>query len=216
MYTTIAPLLKNEILEIGSGLGNISAFAVREGLSITLSDIDPGYNQLLKEKFSSYPNVNDILCINLQQPGFAEHYVSLKEKFDTIFLLNVIEHLEDDRAAVENCRFMLKQGGNLIILAPAYPSLYCRFDKELGHYRRYTRKSLQAILSPSAFTILQNRYFNFPGIAGWFWFGKTLQRKMIGQGEMQVYDKLVPVFKIADALVFNKAGLSVIVTGRKK
>jgi SAM-dependent methyltransferase len=216
MYNTIRPFLKGEILEIGSGIGNISQFAIREGLSITLSDINPEYQQLLIEKFSAYSNVKGVRSMDLQHPSFTEHYQHEKEKYDTVFYLNVIEHLEHDAVAVKNSHFLLKKGGNLIILAPAYNWLYCKIDKELGHYRRYTLKRLSSLFPSSRFSILHQQYFNVPGITGWFLFGKLLRKKQIDSGEMSVFNRLVPLFKLADTLCFKKIGLSAIVIAQKK
>ncbi|MGO8056046.1 hypothetical protein AB9E30_37990, partial [Rhizobium leguminosarum] len=84
--------------------------------------------------------------IDLTHPNFREEYKAYKEKYDSLFLLNVIEHLENDSYAVENCRFLLKQTGHLIVLAPAYQFLFCKLDKQLGHYRRYTRQTLSRLM----------------------------------------------------------------------
>ena len=216
MYETIRPYLKGEILEIGSGIGNISKFVISNRLSLTLSDYNTEYQQFLKENFSEFTNVQAILSIDLQHPDFFNHYFALKEKYDSVFLLNVIEHLEDDIVAIENCRFLLKKGGRLVILAPAYPFLFCRFDKELGHYRRYSQKKLSFFFPHNSFKILHTQYFNFIGIAGWFIFGKLLKRKMIRSGEMSAFNKMVPFFKLADLITFKKAGLSVIAIAEKK
>jgi SAM-dependent methyltransferase len=216
MYDTIHPYLKGEILELGTGMANISNFAIRDELSITLSDVDASYREFLNEKFAAFPNVKGILRIDLQHPSFATEYSSLEGKFDTVFLLNVIEHLKDDQAAIANCHFLLKKGGNLIVLAPAWPSLYCRFDKELGHYRRYTAKSLSTIFPPSQFTRLHKQYFNAAGIAGWFLFGKLLKRKLIGSEEMSVFNRFVPLFKLIDRISLKKLGLSAIFIAQKK
>jgi len=214
-YRQIYPFLKGNILEIGSGIGNISKFVINNQLSFTLSDYNPEYQQFLKENFSHFPNVQAVLSVDLQHPDFCNHYSLLKEKYDSVFLLNVIEHLEDDAIAMENCRFLLKKGGHLIILAPAYSFLFCGFDKELGHYRRYSMKKLISIFPQQSFKILHTQYFNFIGIAGWFIFGKLLNRKMIGSGEMSAFNKLVPFLKLVDHIIFKKSGLSVIVIGKK-
>lgn len=214
MYSRIRPFLKGRILEIGSGIGNISAFVIHEGLAITLSDIDNGYQQYLRQKFSGFQNVENIITIDLQDPNFKTNYHQLEDSFDSIFLLNVIEHLRDDRQAVKNCHFLLKKDGHLVLLAPAYAFLYCRFDKELGHFRRYTKSSLSAIFAKDSFTLISKTYFNAAGIAGWFVFGKLFNKKQIG-GEMMVFNKLTPFFKLADRIVFNKVGLSVIIAARK-
>ncbi len=215
MYQTIHPYLKGNVLEIGSGIGNISAFAINDGFTITLSDYNDEYCSFLENKYSHHPAVKDIIRIDLQHPHFAKTHPSLQEKFDTVYLLNVIEHLENDEAAISNCRFMLKQGGNLVILVPAYPFLYCRLDRELGHLRRYTLKSLTELFAVDKFKVIHRQYFNFFGLAGWFVFGKLLGKKLIGQGSMSVYERLIPFLKITDMLMFRKAGLSVVVAGKK-
>ena len=110
---------------------------------------------------------------------------------------------------------MLKNNGHLILLAPAYQFLFCKMDKQLGHYRRYTRKSLAGILPVASFEVIQKKYFNAAGAAGWLVFGKILGNKMIGNTEMSIFDKLVPVFKLVDKVLVNQIGSSVIVAARK-
>ena len=215
MYQSIQPCLKGEILEIGSGLGNISKFVIESGRSITLSDYNTEYQKILSETFSGFPNVKGVLNMDLQHPDFFNFYSSFKEKYDSVFLLNVIEHLQHDETAIENCRFLLKPGGHLVLLAPAYTFLFCRFDVELGHYRRYTTGKMKTILKNLSFEIIHSRYFNFVGIAGWLCFGKLLGNKKIKSGEMSAFNKFVPLFKIADRLILKKAGLSVITCGKK-
>lgn len=216
MYNTIRPFLKGEVLEIGSGIGNISEFAIRDGLSLTLSDINPEYQQVLTKKFAAVPTIKGIVSMDLQHPSFRDQYRNEEGKYDSVFYLNVIEHLEDDIAAVANSHFLLKKGGNLIVLAPAYQWLYSPIDKELGHKRRYTAKRLKAVFPSSQFSILHQQYFNAIGITGWFVFGKLFRKKLIGSGEMSVFNRLVPLFKLADQLSFKKTGLSVIVAAQKK
>jgi 2-polyprenyl-3-methyl-5-hydroxy-6-metoxy-1,4-benzoquinol methylase len=105
MYSEFKPFLKGDILEIGSGIGNISQLVINDGLNITLSDYNAEYCRWLKKKFSDSANVKDILEIDLSHSDFKKYYVRFQEKFDTIFLLNVIEHLADDTAAIANCAF---------------------------------------------------------------------------------------------------------------
>ncbi|MBN8860189.1 MAG: class I SAM-dependent methyltransferase [Sphingobacteriales bacterium] len=216
LYTEIRPFLSGKILEIGSGLGNISKFVIRDNYNITLSDYNEDYYYYLKKKYQSDPNVADILQIDLLHHSFEEEYLTLKNSFDTIFLLNVIEHVEDDEKALKNLGTLLKKNGNLILLAPAFNWLYCRFDRELGHYRRYTKKSMGELLSDHNFNISCCRYFNAAGIPGWFIFGKLLNRKLIGKNEMSLFNYFVFLFKIIDKILSNTVGLSVISCSTKK
>ena len=216
MYQTIRPYLKGNILEIGSGIGNISEFVINDGFDITLSDYNPEYFHTLSNLYSGRSNVKEILSIDLQHPHFFSIYSHLKEKYDTIYLLNVIEHLEDDATAIRFCHSLLKPGGRLIVLAPAYQFLYSTLDKELGHYRRYTIKKLAQLLEHQQLSVLQNHYFNALGMAGWLVSGKFLGNRRLEAGETSLFNKLVPFAKLADWLTAGKTGLSVIMTAEKK
>jgi SAM-dependent methyltransferase len=215
MFESIRPYLKGSVLEIGSGIGNLSQFVLEEGFQLTLSDYDSEYKHYLEAHFRSYPNVLDILSIDLQATDFRERYASLEGSFDTVFLLNVIEHLRDDLSAMEYCRFLLKPEGQLIVLAPAYSWLFCRMDRELGHYRRYTSKKLASVIERAGFFITKRHYFNFFGMAGWGFFGKLLGSRQIRSTEMKFYNKLVPMARLLDKITRRSVGLSAIVIAKK-
>lgn len=214
MFETIKPFCHGRVLEIGSGIGNISAFFLEQGFPMTLSDIRTHYFEKLKNKFSAYGNLENAVRIDLVDPSFHEKFLDLKRSFDTVFALNVVEHIEDDATAIRNCRFMLKARGTIVILVPAYQGLYNRFDKNLGHYRRYTKRSLEDLISNNGFEIIHRQYFNLAGILGWYVSGNILKKETIPEGQMGLYNMLVPLFKIIDKIVFNGAGLSVIVVGK--
>lgn len=215
MFDIIYPYCKGKILEIGSGIGNISQFFIEENTSITLSDIRENYCSQLKERFSDSPVLDEVLLIDLTYPDFENRYKEYEKTFDTVFALNVVEHIEDDALALKNCYFLLKDGGTLLILVPAYQSLYCRFDHELGHFRRYTKRTLRKVFELNNFHIKDSRYFNVMGILGWIFSGMILRKKTIPEGQMDLYNKLVPVFKIIDKTFLQSFGLSVIMVGDK-
>lgn len=210
MYQTIAPHCKGRILEIGSGIGNISSFFIRDNKEIVLSDLRDNYCDILKRKFK-----NPVLKIDLAHPDFETVYASLVGTFDTVFALNVVEHIEDDTLAIANCKKLLKDGGVLIILVPAYQSLYNGFDVELEHFRRYTQKTLYALIKKNNFNIKKLFSFNLIGILGWYVSGTLLKKKSIPEGQMGLFNMLVPIFKLVDFLTFRKIGLSVICVATK-
>ncbi|MCU0436604.1 MAG: class I SAM-dependent methyltransferase [Raineya sp.] len=211
MYQTIQPYCTGKILEIGSGIGNISQFFIKNNQDITLSDIRDNYCNELKKKF---PKAT-VLNLDLVDKDFDGKMKEHLEQYDTIFALNVVEHIENDYLALENARKLLKKGGNLIILVPAYQWLYNGFDTELEHYRRYTAQTLQERFTKNHFSILKSKYFNFAGIAGWYVSGKLQKNKTLPKDQVKLYNILVPVFKLIDKLIFNSMGLSVIVVGKK-
>lgn len=215
MFKTIEPFCSGRILEVGSGIGNISKFFLEAGHAIALSDIRTHYVDHLKNSFSRYPHLIDILQLDLVDPDFRKKFGSMQGMFNTVFSLNVIEHIENDHLALQNASYLLKKGGNLVILVPAFPALYNQFDTSLGHFRRYTRKSLKNVMEIQNLEIIHTQYFNLAGILGWYVSGKLQKNEIIPGGQMDLYNRLVPAFKLLDKLAMNLAGLSVIAVGRK-
>lgn len=212
MYATIQPHCSGKILEVGSGIGNISSFFIEDKSDITLSDVRQNYVEILEKQFPQ----NNALLLDLVLDDFDTVYQDQLGSFDTIFALNVIEHIEDHKLAMKNIHKLLKPGGKAVILVPAFQSLYNRIDKELYHFRRYTRKTLLAIFDESQFKISHSRYFNFTGIFAWFIGGKIFKDSTVKKGKMSLYNSLVPVFKLVDLPMKQIAGLSVIAIGEKK
>lgn len=216
MFKTISKHTSGEILEIGSGIGNISSFFVKEGYSITLSDLRSEYCKALEKQFNSSQNCKGVYQIDIIDKDFDSKYDYLIGKFDTVFALNIIEHVEDDDYAIKNCLKLLNDKGQLVILVPAFNFLFNSFDIGLGHYRRYNKKKLKELFIQNKLKITDGHYFNFAGVLGWWFSGNVLKKKNIPSGQMKLYNSMVWAFKIADKLMSPFLGLSVIVTGRKQ
>ncbi|MEM7372660.1 MAG: class I SAM-dependent methyltransferase [Bacteroidota bacterium] len=214
MYETVSNCLKpGTILEVGSGIGNISRYFLENQQALTLSDIRENYCGYLQENFSQYDSLQDIVKLDLVHPEFEQEYQEYLGTFDNLYALNVIEHIEDDVLALANCKKLLKPDGRIVILIPAYQWLYNKFDENLYHFRRYTRKTMSEVFRKNEFNILQAFHFNLIGIAGWFVSGSLLKKEIIPSGQMKLYNTLVPVFRLIDKLSFRQMGLSVIVVG---
>lgn len=212
MFKTIEPYCYGYILEIGSGIGNISKHFIDKKATISLTDIRDNYVDILKDNFES--NTEDIYNLNITDPDFDLKFKDKFESYDSIFALNVVEHIKDDNLAITNAKKLLKPGGNLVILVPAYQWMYNSFDTALEHYRRYTKSRLNNIMKDKL-EIIHSQYFNVFGMAGWFVSGKILRKKSIPRNQMELYDKLIGLSKALDKVVLNKVGLSVISVGKK-
>ncbi|MEO0470652.1 MAG: class I SAM-dependent methyltransferase, partial [Bacteroidota bacterium] len=138
-------LIPGNILEIGSGIGNISKYFLEKGWQMSLSDIRENYCGHLQKHFSHYDSLQDIVQLDLVHPEFDSEYADQLGKYDNLYALNVIEHIEDDVLALANCKKLLKPGGRMVILVPAYQSLYNTFDENLFHFRRYTRSTMSKV-----------------------------------------------------------------------
>jgi len=207
MYQTIAPFCTGKILEVGSGVGNISQYFIQKKEDIVLSDIGSHYRSVLKEKFSSHSD--RVLDLDIVHDDFEKTYAELLGRFDSIFCLNVVEHIEDDSLAIQNMLKLLKAKGKLTVLVPAHQALYNGFDVTLQHFKRYNKKSVRALMAPHG-KLLDTFYFNAMGIPGWFISGNLFGNKTIPERDMKLYNLFVPIFKLIDKITFRKVGLSVI------
>lgn len=84
-----------------------------------------------------------------------------RDRFDTVVCLDVLNHALDDAACVAEIMEVVKPGGRVIFAVPAFPKLLGPRDKSLGHLRRYTRKSLRALLEGHGLVIDRLRFWNF-------------------------------------------------------
>lgn len=93
----------------------------------------------------------------------------LKDRsFDIIAMFDVLEHIEDDRGALEILRMRLKPGGRLVLSVPAYQWMWGEHDEVNLHFRRYTRGGLKRLLEDAGLAVRRATYFNtllFPPIA---------------------------------------------------
>lgn len=215
MYQIIKPHCCGNILEIGSGIGNISQYFIEDGAQITLSDIETSYFPLLKDKFAGKENYKGIYLIDLSDKNLETKHTEMIGAFDTIFALNVVEHILDHEMAMKNAKKMLRPGGKVVILVPAFQWLFNGFDEQLDHHRRYTQKSLTKLLEGAGFKVIHKQYYNAMGVLGWYVSGNILKKKMIPGGQMKLYNSMVPLWKVLDFFTQKIIGLSVVQVGLK-
>ena len=216
MFKTLAPFCSGNILEIGSGVGNISECLLENFENVTLSDLRSEYCEVLHKRFDKSDSLEGIHKIDLVETEFEKSYNHLFNKFDTIIALNVIEHIKDDSLAINNCKKLLKEDGKLIVLVPAYQCLYNQMDSMLEHYRRYSQKKLKSLLKNEGMINIHSQYFNAAGILGWWLTGSFFNHKTIPEKNINLFNKLVFLFKIIDIILFYKIGLSVLVVAKNK
>lgn len=215
LFDAISPYCSGKILEVGSGIGNLSFYLLKNFSNITLSDFRNKYCDILKIKYGNCANLNSVVEMDLSLYNFKEIYLYSSKKYDTIIALNVLEHIKKDALAIRNCRELLAPNGKLVLLVPAYQFLYNTLDKNLDHYKRYNKTNLSQLVNAEGLQVVEAKYFNFIGIFGWWFTGKLLKKTQIPNYQLKIFNKFIPVFRIIDMLVFNKAGLSVIVICKK-
>ena len=124
----IKKYLRGDILEVGAGCGSFTRNYFSDRIdSLTLTEKDNlNYNELSK-KYRE----------NSKVKVYKEPINNLKQKYDVILYLHVLEHIKDDNKEIEEAIHKLNEDGFLIILVPAHQKMYSNLDKVVGHYRRY-------------------------------------------------------------------------------
>jgi SAM-dependent methyltransferase len=217
MYEAIRPYCRGEMLELGSGTGNISRHLLEAGHSLLLSDYQAAYCQYLSDTFGGgqHPGFRGVRRIDLADPAFDRKYGKLFGMFDTVFTLNVVEHIRDDEQAVRNAGKFLREDGTLIILVPALPGLYNTLDRYLNHYRRYLPLQLVRLFGKSGMRVRHWQYFNAVGVAAWIYTGSIRRKKLLPPGSVRLFDRFVPLFRCMDPCFRKVVGLSLIIVGQK-
>ena len=215
MYEQVSVWMKNDILEVGSGIGNLSEFFIEKGASISLSDIRKSYCNVLEKRFPDHIKKNPVRNVDLVAEDFSSKYADLIGTFDSAFALNVVEHIENDKLALKNLYSLLKSNGNLVILVPAHPALYNKIDKSLHHYKRYTKSGIEKVILDAGFKVTQTKGFNALGIPAWWISGTLFRSTQIRHSEMYLYDKMVPLAQLIDWLLGKSIGLSLITFAQK-
>lgn len=134
-------------------------------------------------------------------------------RFDGIYSINVLEHLEDDRAHLEAFYRTLAPGGRLLLYVPAFQLLFSANDRRVGHFRRYRRRGLVAMLRESGFAIDRSSYVDSIGfIAGlaYRYFGN--RDGGLGVAAVRLYDRFVfPLSRVLDRVVGRLLGKNLLV-----
>ena len=158
------------IMEIGCSSGHLLEKLSKERPEASLIGADIVYTPLLKlaEKLPTIP----MLRFDLLNCPLPDNYL------DAVILLNVLEHIEDDVAALKQVQRILKPGGVAIIEVPAGPHLYDFYDKELLHFRRYLLDDLIKNVQEIDFDVVTKShlgFFIYPG----FWFVKRKNQRLV-------------------------------------
>jgi SAM-dependent methyltransferase len=211
-YEQFAPYLGERIADVGCGPGNLTANMLDKEYYLGVDlDLD-----MLKELQREYRSRGPVDTANLDvcDSGFVSELQ--RRKVDSILCCNLVEHLEDDKAAIANLTKALPPGGTLGILVPALPWLYGSLDRLDSHYRRYTKRSLVRRLDSLPLKIERLYYFNFAAVPGWWWKGRVKKEQFHASENFRMMNMLIPVLKPIENLVKPPFGLSLILVARRE
>lgn len=181
-----SPYLGDRILEVGAGSGNISQLILERQPS-HLYAVEPSDRmyELLRERLRGSLNAS---VHHSLLSDFME--VENTTGVDSVVSVNVLEHVRDDVGELAKMHAVLRPGGHLCLWVPALPALNSRFDRSLGHFRRYRKRDLVKKLEQAGFDPVQLAYRDIVGMLAWFVVCRVL-RQELSPGKVSMYDQLV-------------------------
>ena len=200
------PYLGDNPIEIGSGLGDYALEWAEHLPRFTASEADPDRLVLLKERLADRTNI-DVREMLLPTTDRGDYSSAVS--------YNVLEHIEDHVGALRSMSTLVRPGGRIILIVPAFMFAMSQVDIATGHVRRYTKKTMRAALTEAGLEIEKLHYANALGLIGYY--GATSIFKLAPkEGPMvKLYDSLVlPVTKAAERLVKPPFGQSVFAVAR--
>ena len=206
----LRPHVGDTVLEVGAGIGNISARLMSRRLLYVAGEKDPLYLHALRNRFLRTPNVT----IKQIDPSCARDFEGLGETFDTVLCVNVLEYVEDPAATLSLLRGTLRPGGTLIVLVPQGRGLHGSLDRAMGHKRRFQRDEMIALVHVAGLKVETARSFNKISAPSWWLYSRVLGTSHISKVALKLFDKTVWVWRRIDR-VLPWRGLSLILVARK-
>ncbi|MGY0230196.1 class I SAM-dependent methyltransferase [Longispora urticae] len=203
----VLPHLGDHPLEIGSGLGDYAEEWIPHLTAMTASEAEPDRFAQLKARYHEHPT------IAVRQLGLPSE-PDREPRYSSVVSLNVLEHIPDDVGALRSMKGFVRPGGTVVAVAPAFPSAMSRFDRAIGHQRRYTRKSVTAAFEAAGLTVEIARYVNPLGLLTWYVSATALGMTPHNGLGLRLYDAaIIPVARFVDR-IWAPFGQSVFVVAR--
>ena len=183
---------KGSLLEFGAGTGFLAEiFQSQFQVKPDCVELDPNLAKIISQKdFRCYQFLN-------QTP----------QKYEAIYTSNVLEHIENDSAALNELFDSLMPGGVIGIYVPAHPILYSMMDKEIGHVRRYTRSELRRKVKAAGFSIQSLTFDEFIGFFASAFVkivGYKNRANLGSKNSLVFYDRVIyPISRVFDLLGFR-------------
>ena len=211
IYEQFRPHLGRRVIECGAGIGNFTELLLDRELVVAVDAYQPCLEQLAR-RFAAEKQVVPVL-MDISSPRLLE---LSRHRPDTVICINVLEHVEDDVAALINMWSILQPGGRLALLVPAYPILYGTIDRKIGHYRRYTKRVLTDRIARAGFQIRRLFCMNVIAPLGWFLNNRIFKRQEESVAQVLFFDRfIVPWLRPAERILNPPFGLSLIAVCEK-
>ena len=212
LKSVVSPFLTGDVLEVGAGIGTTTR-AFSDGSASTWLCLEPDGDlaERARAGFEKIPVP--------ASPSIRSHPVQdldADRDFDCILYVDVLEHIEHDGDELARAQNHLRPDGHLVVIGPAHQWLFSEFDEAVGHFRRYSRASLRAVV-PAGMDQVMLRYMDALGVALSAANRVLLRASTPTVGQIKTWDSaVVPLSRLVDPLLFWRAGKSVVGVWRQR
>jgi len=201
----VAPYVRGRVLDVGAGIG-ATVLTLSHHVHCEWTALEP--DATLADRMRQAA-VDQQLPVGSRVLTGTLADLAADERFDTILYIDVLEHIEDDGGELIAAAERLMPGGHLLILAPAHQALFSPFDEAIGHFRRYSRRTLQACV-PSTLRIEKLRYLDSMGMLASLANRLLLRSAMPTPQQIAMWDRLlIPISIPLDAITLGRIGKSI-------
>jgi SAM-dependent methyltransferase len=210
------PYLGRRVVEVGAGTGAMSELLL-EGEIESMALVEPSREmfQQLCERVTGLKVSASVATYNDIFARVADEIkVSLRP--DSVIYVNVLEHIENDEAELEIIREVLPAHGRAFIFVPAFAWLYGNFDRQIGHFRRYTKNELEEKCNRAGFRIMKSGYFDVAGILPWWIKFRLFRSDSMERGAVKFYDRwVVPVARAGESVITPPVGKNIFLVAER-
>jgi len=201
------PWLGEHAVEIGSGNGDYASSWAEKGQRLTVTEALESRLSVLRDRFDDNPLI-DVQEMLLPSDKEATYSVAIA--------YNVLEHIEDDVAALASMRRLVRVGGHVVVIVPAFEVGMSDFDRKIGHFRRYRTEMVEEKMRAAGLKPVSTRYINFIGLVMWVLLVRVLRQPPRNSAALRLYDRLVvPVVAKLESKVKFPFGQSVFAVGQR-
>lgn len=210
---TISPHVRGRVAEIGAGIGSFTADLLRLPVVTHIDVVEPS-PPLFAHLHTRFTGEERITVI----PRMCEEWSSKAEaaSLDTVVMINVLEHIEDDLAVLNAIRNALRPDGRLVVFVPAMMFLFSKLDSFYGHFRRYQRPGLARLMEDAGLTVLENRYFDVLGVLPWLVMNRWLGKTEFNPSQIALYDRIgIPITRTVESLIRPPFGKNLLLVAQR-